>query len=78
LLSGPKISGFLVGQGLTLPSLVKHWNSYEQCRVLFGTKNLCEAMKKKLAGNCGASQSGYSLDRVRQAGTEGNFMVRTV
>ncbi|OPY09989.1 MAG: hypothetical protein A4E66_01660 [Syntrophus sp. PtaB.Bin001] len=30
-------SGFVVGQSLTLPSLVKYWNSYEQCRILFRT-----------------------------------------
>ncbi|SEM09760.1 hypothetical protein SAMN04489760_10440 [Syntrophus gentianae] len=29
-------SGFVVGQSLTLPSLVKYWNSFEQCRELFG------------------------------------------
>lgn len=32
----------------------------------------------KLGVNVGVAQFGFSLDRVRQAGTEGNFMVSTV
>jgi hypothetical protein len=32
----------------------------------------------KLGVNAGAVQLGFSLDRVRTAGTEGNFMVGTV